>query len=271
MSDFVEKAVEIVRKHTDYVPEIALVCGSGLGRIADLITEPDVIEFTDLPGFPPCSVDGHAGRLILGNLAGKVVVCMQGRCHFYEGGDIANMTTPIRTLRQLGCSKIILTNSAGSLELANPPGALVLVKDHINLQFNHPLVGPNDERYGPRFVAMEDAYSPAMRALVQKAAAELDFPVLSEGVYIGVSGPTFETPAEINAFKVLGADLVGMSTVADVIVARHCGLEVATISVVTNLAAGMHDKPLSHDETLSGAKAASDNLISLVGKTVELL
>ena len=264
MNNFVEQSVQLIREQTDFCPEIAIVCGSGLGKIAELITESVNISFDDLPGFPNCTVDGHAGQLVLGMLGGKKVVCMQGRCHFYEGGAVEKMTTPLRVLRALGCSRVLLTNSAGSLDANNMPGALVLVSDHINFQFNHPLVGPNDDRFGPRFVAMDDAYSQDMRADIQSAAAQLGFDKLPEGIYLGVMGPTFETPAEIKAFKMWGADLVGMSTVADVIVAKHCGLEVATISVVTNLASGMHDKPLSHAETLSSANAASDKLIKLI-------
>ena len=253
MSQYVAQALQVIRSKTDFSPQIAIVCGSGLGQLADLLSDVVAISYTDLPGFPSCSVDGHAGQLLLGTLAGCKVACLQGRTHFYEGVAIEVMRTPLRTMRKLGCETVLITNSSGSLQLENPPGSLVLVRDHINLQFDNPLIGENDSEFGPRFVAMDNAYDSDLRAMLQAAAKQLGGSGLSEGVYIGVSGPSFETPAEIEAFRRLGADLVGMSTVADVIIARHCGLKVATISVVTNLAAGMHHQSLSHTETLSAA------------------
>lgn len=259
----VHESVKIIRKQCDLQPKLGIICGSGLGVLGEQIQNAQVFNYGDLLGFPECSVDSHVGRLIIGDLDGVCVACLQGRAHFYEGATTDQIAVPIRTLKALGCEGVVLTNAAGSLREEVMPGELVVVNDHINLQFQNVLVGKNDESFGPRFVSMEDAYDPVYRELCLALMSELTI-TPHEGVYIGVLGPTFETPAEIRAFRVMGADLVGMSTVPGVIVARHCGLRVLTISVVTNLAAGMQAEHLSHEQTLSYAAEASSRLVSLV-------
>lgn len=235
-----------------FVPVVGLILGSGLGEIADAILPEAVIEYRDLPGFPRPTVSGHAGRLVLGRLGGVSVACLQGRVHLYEGrpaGDVAGL---VGAIGELGCRVLVLTNAAGSLRPEVGPGALVMLTDHLNFQGTNPLVG------AARFVDMSAVYDPALRAVLHEAAAAAAVP-LAEGVYLAVLGPCFETPAEIRAYRTLGADLVGMSTVPEAIAARAVGLRVAAISVVTNLAAGMSGGALSHHETLeqSGRAAAA--------------
>lgn len=243
--------------------QLGMILGSGLGALADQITDATVIPYTELPGFPISSVQGHQGKLHLGYLHDVPVACLQGRVHYYEGIDYPRMRTLIRSLKTLGCDTLLLTNSSGSLRQEVGVGELVAITDHINFQFNNPLIGPNDDDFGPRFVGMENAYDFALRQQLHSAAKSQNI-MLHEGVYIGVLGPSFETPAEINAYRLLGADVVGMSTVADVILARHCELRVAAIAAITNLAAGMHSEQLSHDVTLKGAEITTQKMIKLV-------
>ncbi len=238
------QAVDAIRKHYHGdPPKLALVTGSGLGALAEAIEQPTVIPYEDIPGFFNCSVSGHGGKLYLGYLDGIPVVCMQGRVHYYEGVSNETIQLMIHTLRALGCNALIATNASGSFHANIGPGQLVMVSDHINMQFRNPLVGPNVDEFGPRFVGMENTYDAEIREQFLALAKDKKID-LHEGVYLGVLGPTFETPAEIRAYRTLGADLVGMSTVADTIVARHCGMKVAVLATVTNLAAGMHDKKL---------------------------
>ena len=258
-----QTALLIQQKCPDFSPEYAIILGSGLGSLAEQITDPCIISYDELPGFPDCSVKGHVGALHLGFLHGVPVACLQGRAHLYEGIDNSIIQTLIRTLKLLGCHTLLATNASGSLRADVPPGHLVLLNDHINMQFNNPLVGKNDDRFGDRFIGMEDAYDPDLRQQFSSLAQKCEIP-LTEGVYIGVLGPSFETPAEIRAFKILGADAVGMSTIPEVICARHCGMKVAVIAVITNLAAGMSEQKLSHEVTLSGAALGQQNLITLV-------
>ncbi|MBL8808039.1 MAG: purine-nucleoside phosphorylase [Rhodospirillales bacterium] len=230
-------------------PKVGLVLGSGLGPLADLVEDACAVPFAEIAGFRMASVAGHAGRLVAGRLGGVDVACLQGRVHAYEGASAEEIRHPVRTLKALGCDRLILTNAAGSLDPAHDEGTLVAIRDHINWAGISPLAGPNDEDWGPRFFPMTDAYDPAMRAALAAAAARQGI-ALPEGVYAWYPGPNFETPAEIRALRILGADLVGMSTVPEVLVARHCGLRVAAISAVTNLAAGMRPgQHLSHDHT----------------------
>lgn len=233
-------------------PRIGLVLGSGLGGVADELEDSVTIPYSELPGFRVGTVVGHAGALVLGSLAGVPVACLQGRSHLYEGIETAAVTTPIRALKLLGCSAVLLTNAAGSLRLEVGPGSLVGISDHINMLGFNPLTGANDEAFGPRFPSLGDAYDGELRAALARVAERCEVP-WQEGVYLACTGPSFETPAEIRAFKTLGADLVGMSTVPEVIVARHCGLRVAAVSVVTNFAEGMSDEALSHEHTLAQA------------------
>ena len=248
-------------------PRLGMVLGSGLGALADAVQDAVAVPYAELPGFPVGTVAGHAGRLVLGTLAGTPVVVLQGRAHLYEGITAAELAVGVRTVRALGAEAIVLTNAAGSLRADVGPGRLMALSDHINLMGANPLAGPNDDELGPRFVGMGDAYDPQLRAQLH-AAAEAEGVGLAEGVYLAVAGPSFETPAEIRAFRVLGADAVGMSTVPEVIVARHCGLRVAAVSAITNLAEGLGDEVLSHEQTLANAAVASADLQRVLARFV---
>lgn len=252
-------AAQVIRaKAPGFHPQVALVLGTGIGALAEAIEDPTIIDYSDLPGFPRSAVEGHAGRLVLGNLSGVSVACMQGRVHLYEGHPAADLALPVRALRLAGCETLVLTNAAGSLNAEFLPGSLMMLSDHINMTGANPLIGANDERFGPRFLDMTAAYDRALRRRFADAATALGI-TLHEGVYLALLGPNFETPAEIRAFRTLGADAVGMSTVPECLVARHCGMRVAAISTLTNLAAGMTDEELSHEQSLAvGAEAAKD-------------
>lgn len=263
MTELAKKAASYIQRQSDLTPSIAIALGSGLGPLADEIENAQHIPYTDIPGFPQCSVSGHGNSLTIGKLLGHNVVCLQGRAHYYEGMDNSIPKTMVRTLRLLGAQTYLATNASGSLNAEVVPGNLVMLNDHINFQFNNPLVGPNDDDFGPRFIGLEQLYNKTLRQDFNTLAQELNIP-FSEGVYMGVLGPCFETPAEIRAFRMLGADIVGMSTIPEVLCAHHCGMTVGAIAVVTNLAAGMADQVLSHDITLAGAKLGTDNLIRLI-------
>jgi xanthosine phosphorylase len=264
-------AVEVIRaKLPNFAPRVGLILGSGLGGIAAAIEEAAAIDYAHLPGFPAPSIEGHAGRLLLGRFAGVDVACLQGRVHLYEGVPAAAVNVLPRTLKALGCEILILTNAAGSLRPEIEPGALALIEDHINLLGQNPLVGPNDPTVGVRFPDLCGVYDLALRAQARAVAARLDIPLRS-GVYLATLGPSFETPAEIRAFRALGADLVGMSTVPEAISARHCGLKVVGFSIVTNLAAGLGDQTLSHEQTLAVAAPAADRLHRLLEGLLEEL
>ena len=256
-------AAGVLREHAPgFVARLGIILGSGLGGLADEIADPVAIPYAEIPGFPPSTVAGHAGRFILGRLEGVPVACMAGRFHLYEGHAPAVIKLPIRTFRALGAETLLVTNAAGSLRPEAGPGSLMLVTDHLNLQWTNPLVGPNDDAWGERFVGLEDAYDPELRARLVRLAGELGI-TLHQGVYGGLLGPLFETPAEIRAYRILGADAVGMSTVPEVIVARHCGLRVAAISAITNLGVGLSAEPVDHEQTLRGAAQAAAALIPL--------
>ncbi len=242
---------------------MGVVLGSGLGAVADVVQDPVVVGYEELPGFPRPTVSGHSGRAVLGRIGGVGVAVLQGRAHLYEGGDVEAVRAPVRALRSAGASILILTNAAGSLRPAVGPGSLMAITDHINLTGVNLLIGPNDPSLGPRFPSLRDAYDPALVDLLRESAGDVGVS-LREGVYLAVSGPSFETPAEIRAFRTLGADAVGMSTVHETIVARHCGLRVAAVSVITNLAEGMTDEPLSHEQTLRAAEAGAGDLTRLL-------
>jgi len=239
------------------------VLGSGLGSIADRIVRPVVIGYDAIPGFPRPSVEGHAGRLVLGDFGGVPVACLQGRVHLYEGTAGHEARHYIRTLKVLGCEVLVLTNAAGSLRREAGPGSLMLITDHINMQPLNPLTGPNDDEFGPRFPPLDEAYDPGLRAQMHAAAGDAGL-VLHDGVYLALLGPSFETPAEIRAYGRLGADAVGMSTAPEAIVARHCGLRVAAVSAITNLAVGLGDAPLSHEQTLTVAKQCAGDMQRLL-------
>jgi xanthosine phosphorylase len=247
-----------------------MILGSGLGVLAEQMTDAVSISYNDLPGFPISTVHGHAGELVLGTLAGVPVVCMKGRGHFYEGYGPAVMTSAVRTMKLLGCEMLFVTNAAGSLRPEVDAGSLVALTDHINLLPGSPMAGPNDERFGPRFFSMANAYDADIRDLVKDTALANGI-TLHEGVYLACPGPNFETAAEIRAFKTLGADVVGMSVVPEVISARHCGLKVAGVSVITNLAEGLTPFPLSHEQTLKYAAIGAKDLVTLIRSFIERL
>ena len=258
------EAADIIRaRKPGFAPRVAMILGSGLGVLAEQMQDAVAIGFDELPGFPISTVHGHAGELVLGTLAGVEVVCMKGRGHFYEGYGMGVMTSAVRTLKLLGCEMLFVTNAAGSLRPEVDAGSLVALTDHINWLPGTPMVGPNDERFGPRFFSMANAYDADLRALL-KASAEEKKVTLHEGVYIAYAGPNFETPAEIRAFKTLGADVVGMSVVPEVVSARHCGLKVVGVSAITNLAEGLSPFPLSHEQTLKYAAIAATSLIEVI-------
>jgi xanthosine phosphorylase len=249
---------------------VGLVLGSGLGSLGDEVQDAIAFGFDELPGFPEPTVEGHAGRLIVGKLEGVEVACLQGRVHLYEGHPASTVKPLVRTLELLGCETLVATNAAGALDPSATPGSLMLITDHINAQGTNPLVGRNDDDFGPRFPAMTGAYDPALQERLRAKAAELGI-ALREGVYLALLGPCFETPAEIRAFARLGADAVGMSTVPEVIVARHCGMRCAAVSVITNLGAGLADEELSHDQTLEFAGRAAGDLKRLIKAFVATL
>jgi xanthosine phosphorylase len=244
-------------------PRLGIILGSGLGAVADALEDGASIPYTELPDFPQPSVHGHAGTLALGTLAGVPVAVLQGRKHVYEGGDPGAMRGPVRQLKAAGAEALLVTNAAGSLNADVGPGSLMAISDHINMLGVNPLTGANDDAIGPRFPSLRDAYDPELRAILREAAGRLGI-ALAEGVYLATAGPSFETPAEIRAFRTLGADAVGMSTVPEVILARHAGLKVAAVSAITNLAEGMGGEALSHEQTLRYANAAAGDLTRLI-------
>jgi xanthosine phosphorylase len=248
-------------------PRLGIVLGSGLGGLTDSLEDRTAVPYGELPGFPPPGVAGHQGQVVLGRLAGLPVACLAGRKHVYEG-DPAAMKTPVRTIKALGAEALLVTNAAGSLRADIGPGRLLAIADHINLLGVNPLTGPNDDDVGPRFPSLRDAYDPALRARLQRAAQALGLE-LPEGVYLATAGPSFETPAEIRAFRTLGADAVGMSTVPEVILARHARLRVVAISAITNLAEGLGGEELSHEQTLRNAEVAARDLTRLITRFAE--
>ena len=255
------KASEIIKfKSNEFHPEVGIILGSGLGSFIEEIEKEASFSFVDLPGFPNVSVKGHSGKLILGNINGLSIAILEGRSHYYEDADADAMKVPIQTLKDLGCKTLILTNSAGSIVSKAQPGSIVLINDHINYMGVSPLFG---ERGNTRFVNMVDAYNPLLNTLFKNAAKDKNIS-LHEGVYFWFCGPNFETPAEIRGAKLLGGDVVGMSTVPEVIIARHLSLKVAVLSVITNMAAGIDNEPLSHERTIENAKKGIKDLTSLL-------
>ncbi len=255
----------IIAERTDIRPRLAMVLGSGLGGFVDTIADSEAIGYDELKGFPATGVSGHDGRLVIGRISGVSVAVLSGRAHYYEHGNPAEMRPALETLKTVGVERLILTNSAGSLDPDCPPGSVMLIADHINFSGNNPLIGEADDA---RFVGLTEAYDPDMRAGLKAAADKCDID-LKEGVYMWFSGPSFETPAEIRAARILGADAVGMSTVPEVILARFLGLRVAALSVITNLAAGMTGAELSHQETKDVAPEGGAKLARIVATYLE--
>jgi purine-nucleoside phosphorylase len=261
------EAAAFIGSRTLLKPTVAVVLGSGLGGFASELDNATAIPFAEIPHFVQPTAIGHTGRLVIGTIDGVPVAVMQGRPHAYEGYTSEEVTFPIRALGRFGISTLILTNAAGGIRETWEQGQLVLISDHINLTGRNPVLGPNDDRFGLRFFDMSEAYSLALRRIAQAAALEEGY-VLDEGVYIGLLGPSFETPAEIRALRTLGADLVGMSTVQETIVARHMGIEVLGISCVTNMAAGIQTEPLSHIEVLETGKRVEATLARLLTRVI---
>jgi purine-nucleoside phosphorylase len=262
-----EAAVEFIRSKTALRPEIALVLGTGLGDFAEGMADAVRIPYGEIPHFPRSTAIGHAGRLVVGSVAATPVAVMQGRVHLYEGHSIKDVAFPIRVFGRMGIRSVILTNAAGGISSDLHPGCLVLIRDHINLQGVSPLIGPNDDRFGLRFFDMGNAYDPQFRRLAQEEAARLGI-WLGSGVYAALLGPSFETHAEIQYLKKIGVDLVGMSTVPEVIVARHMGVRVLAFSCVTNLAAGLSDQPITHQEVLEIGAQVQTEFVALLSAVI---
>lgn len=244
-------------------PEIAIVLGSGLGPMADEVENQTVIPYEEIPGWPRSTAQGHAGKLIFGTLEGRNVVVMSGRAHYYEGHPIEKVVLGVRVLARFGARKVILTNAAGGINLTYHRGSLVLITDHINLQGTNPLLGPNDDTLGPRFPDMTFCYSPRLRELADEQARHAGIP-LQHGVYACLAGPTYETPAEIRYLRIIGADLVGMSTVPEAIALNHMGAEVLAFSCVTNMAAGVTNESINHEEVLETGRQVREQFSRLI-------
>jgi purine-nucleoside phosphorylase len=258
-----ETAAQSLLQRTSLRPHIGLVLGSGLGGFADSLTDAARIPFHEIPAFPRSTAIGHAGQMVIGNAGATPVAVMQGRVHLYEGYSPQQVAFPMRVFGRMGIRSVILTNAAGGINLNYQQGALVLIRDHISLQGTNPLVGPNDDRFGVRFPDMTHAYAKDFRALAKEEAAKLGTN-LHEGVYAALLGPSYETPAEINYLRIIGADLVGMSTAFEVIAARHLGIKVLAISCVTNMAAGILDQPLSHQEVMETGERVKSSFEALL-------
>ena len=257
------EAADFLHSRTKLRPKIALVLGSGLGSFADQLVDAVRIPYAEIPHFPQPSAEGHAGKLVIGNLGHVPVACMQGRVHLYEGHGVRDVVFPVRALSRFGIKGLILTNAAGGINESYSQGCLVVLRDHINLQGVNPLIGANDERLGPRFLDMTQAYFRPYRQITLEQGKRLGIDIF-EGVYAALYGPMYETPAEIRYLRTIGADVVGMSTVAEVIAARHLGMRVLAISCVTNMAAGMLDQPINHKEVLETGERVKGKFMQLL-------
>jgi purine-nucleoside phosphorylase len=262
-----QRAAKYILSKSRLRPKIAVVLGSGLGAFADDLTTPTRVPYAKIPGFPKPTVEGHAGRLVIGKVDEIPVAAMQGRVHLYEGYSVKDVVYPMRVLRQMGIQAAILTNAAGAINLNFSQGALVAIRDHLSLNGVNPLVGPNEDRFGPRFPDMSRAYYPKYREIAIAEGRRLGIDV-KEGVYAALSGPSFETPAEIRYLRTIGADMVGMSTVPEVIVARHMGIRVLGISCVTNMAAGILNQPISHAEVMEMGERVRTQFVALLRRVI---
>ncbi|WP_100407068.1 purine-nucleoside phosphorylase [Bacillus solitudinis] len=261
------EATNYIQEFAENAPVIGLILGSGLGVLAKEIEQPVKIQYDSIPNFPVSTVEGHAGQLVFGKLEGKQVVAMQGRFHFYEGYPLDAVTFPVRVMKQLGVKQLIVTNAAGGVNEEFEVGNLMLIQDHINNMNQNPLIGPNDETEGVRFPDLSNAYSKRMRTIAKDEAAGLNI-TLQEGVYVANTGPCYETPAEVKMIRKMGGDAVGMSTVPEVIVARHAGMEVLGLSCITNMAAGILPQPLSHEEVIETTERVREDFLTLVKRIV---
>lgn len=265
----IEQAADFLRNKGVEAPTVGLILGSGLGELANEATEAIAIPYEEIPGFPVSTVEGHAGQLVYGTLGEKKVLAMQGRFHYYEGYSMKEVTFPVRVMKALGVDSLVVTNAAGGVNHDFNPGDLMIINDHINLTGDNPLLGSNDSTLGERFTDMSEAYDKQYQEIIRESAKTLDV-TLQEGVYLGLTGPTYETPAEIRMIRTLGGDAVGMSTVPEVIVARHAGIRVAGISCITNLAAGMQET-LNHEEVVETTQRVKETFKSLVKDVVSKL
>ncbi|MCE7791093.1 purine-nucleoside phosphorylase [Salipaludibacillus sp. CUR1] len=256
-------AKEYIERKLDSKPSVGLILGSGLGVLAEEIENPVVIPYKDIPGFPSSTVAGHKGQFVIGELEGTTVAAMQGRFHFYEGYPMELVTLPVRVMKEMGVDQLIVTNAAGGINESFEPGNLMIIKDHINMFGTNPLIGPNDESLGVRFPDMSQAYTEELISLAEEAAQKLNLEV-TKGVYVGNTGPVYETPAEVRMLRTLGGDAVGMSTVPEVIVARHSNMKVLGISCISNMAAGILDQPLTHDEVIETTEKVRADFLQFV-------
>lgn len=264
------EAADFIRSKTSLQPKLALVLGSGLGAFADELQSRVTLPYSSIPHFPLSGAEGHAGNLVIGKIGDIPIAVMQGRVHYYEGHSMLRVTFPMRVFCRLGVKGVLLTNAAGGIGAELTPGCLVVLSDHINLQGTNALIGPNEERFGPRFPDMTEAYAKDWRAMALEEGRRLGIKIF-EGIYAAVPGPSYETPAEIRFLRTIGADVVGMSTVAEVVVARHCGMKVLAISVVTNMAAGILNQPINHAEVLEiGRRVRADFAALLTAIVPEL-
>ncbi|MPQ42181.1 purine-nucleoside phosphorylase [Clostridium tarantellae] len=268
LSRQIQTAADYIKSKSKYTPTVGLILGSGLGAIADQIEEPEFYPYNEIPNFPVSTVEGHAGRLVIGKFQGKVVIAMQGRFHYYEGYNMQEVTCPVRVMKLLGVETMIVTNAAGAVNVDYTPGDLMIISDHINLSGANPLVGKNLNEFGTRFPDMSNSYDKNLRIKVREIAANLNIEV-REGVYTMFSGPTYETPAEIRMARTLGSDAVGMSTVPEVIVANHSGMKVIGVSCMTNMAAGILEQPLNHEEVMETSEKARKKFITLMTNIIK--
>jgi purine-nucleoside phosphorylase len=259
----IQNAAQFLKGKYENAPKIGLILGSGLGVLAEEIEQPVKIAYNEIPDFPVSTVEGHAGQLVFGTIHGVEVVAMQGRFHFYEGYSFEKVTFPVRVMKELGVETLIVTNAAGGVNESFSPGDLMIITDHINNMGTNPLIGPNDSRLGVRFPDMSEAYTKELRVLAKQISEQLNIPT-QEGVYVGNTGPTYETPAEVRMIRTLGGDAVGMSTVPEVIVARHAGMKVMGISCISNMAAGILDQPLNHEEVIETTEMVKANFLLYV-------
>lgn len=268
MIDLITENVEYIKSKISNLPEVGIVLGSGLGSLGEKIENPQYVDYKELKGFAVSTAPGHKGRFIFGKLAGKNVVCMQGRLHFYEGWSFDEIVLPVRVMKFLGIKSLILTNAAGGINKSYNVGDIVLINDHINFMGRNPLIGKNDVDIGARFPDMSFAYDPKLCELARVCSKETGVEI-KDGVYIACSGPSYETPAEIRAFRTLGADVVGMSTVPEVIAANHCGVKVLAFSLVSNMAAGILEQPLTEEEVLQTGARKGSEMQKLIVKIIE--
>jgi len=262
-----EKAARVIREKTKTDVPVAIVLGSGLGAFADGLRDATAVPYDQIPGFARATVEGHAGRLVIGKAGDSLIAAQQGRFHFYEGYSLEDVTFPIRVLKLLGVRTLILTNASGALNVEYTPGSLMVITDHINLMGVNPLIGPNDERFGPRFPDLTNVYSPELQDIVLHEAEAMNLQ-MRRGVYAALTGPSYETPAEIHMVRSLGADAVGMSTVPEAIVARHMDIQVVGISCITNLAAGVTDRPVDHSQVIAIGERIRESFSELLRRVI---